>query len=159
MQNITDASHYENPKIKPEVILIDGGKTQLNFTQSVINSSKYDDIKIISIVKGSNRVRATETILSNDGIIELDKYSKAYLLLQEIRDESHRFAITAQRKKKRGNIKQSRLDQIYGIGDVLKRRLILKYKNIQNIKDANIKDLMTVRGINAKMATLLKETL
>ena len=159
MQNITDASHYENPKIKPEVILIDGGKTQLNFTQSVINSSKYDDIKIISIVKGSNRVRATETILSNDGIIELEKYSKAYLLLQEIRDESHRFAITAQRKKKRGNIKQSRLDQINGIGDVLKKRLILKYKNIKSIKDANIEDLMTVRGINAKIAKQIKEKL
>ena len=151
--------YYENPKIKPDVILIDGGKTQLNFTQSVIDSSEYDDIKIISIVKGSNRVRATETILSNNGIIELEKYSKAYLLLQEIRDESHRFAITAQRKKKRGKIKQSRLDQINGIGDVLKRRLILKYKNIKSIKDANIADLMTVRGINAKIAKQIKEKL
>ena len=151
--------YYENPKIKPEVILIDGGKTQLNSTHSVIDSSEYDDIKIISIVKGSNRVRATETILSNDGIIELEKYSKAYLLLQEMRDESHRFAITAQRKKKRGNIKQSRLDQINGIGDVLKRRLILKYKNIKSIKDANIEDLMTVRGINAKIAKQIKEKL
>ena len=151
--------YYENPKIKPDVILIDGGKTQLNFTQSVIDNSEYDDIKIISIVKGSNRVRATETILSNNGIIELEKYSKAYLLLQEIRDESHRFAITAQRKKKRGTIKQSRLDQINGIGDVLKRRLILKYKNIKSIKDANIEDLMTVRGINAKIAKQIKEKL
>ena len=151
--------YYENPKIKPEVILIDGGRNQLNFSQSVIDSSEYDDIKIISIVKGSNRVRATETILSNDGIIELEKYSKAYLLLQEIRDESHRFAITAQRKKKRGNIKQSRLDQIYGIGDLLKKRLILKYKNIKSIKDANIEDLMTVRGINAKIAKQIKEKL
>ena len=151
--------YYENPKIKPDVILIDGGKTQLNFTQSVIDNSEYDDIKIISIVKGSNRVRATETILSNNGIIELEKYSKAYLLLQEIRDESHRFAITAQRKKKRGTIKQSRLDHINGIGDVLKRRLILKYKNIKSIKDANIEDLMTVNGINVKIAKLLKEKL
>ena len=151
--------YYENPKIKPEVILIDGGKTQLNFTQSVLDSSEYDDIKIISIVKGSNRVRATETILSNDGIIELEKYSKSYLLLQEIRDESHRFAITAQRKKKRGNIKQSRLDQINGIGDVLKKRLLLKYKNIKSIKDANIEDLMTVVGINAKIAKQIKEKL
>jgi len=151
--------YYENPKIKPDVILIDGGRNQLNFTQSVIDSSEYDDIKIISIVKGSNRVRATETILSNDGIIELEKYSKAYLLLQEIRDESHRFAITAQRKKKRGNIKKSRLDKINGIGDVLKKRLILKYKKIKSIKDANIEDLMTVKGINAKIAMLLKKEL
>ena len=80
-------------------------------------------------------------------------------MLQEIRDESHRFAITAQRKKKRGNIKQSRLDQINGIGDVLKKRLILKYKNIKSIKEANIEDLMTVRGINAKIALQIKEKL
>ena len=151
--------YYENPKIKPDVILIDGGRNQLNFTQSVIDSSEYDDIKIISIVKGSNRVRATETILSNYGIIELEKYSKAYLLLQEIRDESHRFAITAQRKKKRGSIKRSKLDQINGVGQVLKRRLILKYKNIQNIKEANIKDLMTVKGISDKIAKLIIKNL
>ena len=76
-----------------------------------------------------------------------------------MRDESHRFAITAQRKKKRGNIKKSKLDQINGIGDVLKKRLILKFKNIQNIKEANIEDLMTVNGINAKIARLLIEKL
>ena len=80
-------------------------------------------------------------------------------MLQEIRDESHRFAITAQRKKKRGSIKRSKLDQINGVGQVLKRRLILKYKNIQNIKEANIKDLMTVKGISDKIAKLIIKNL
>ena len=56
--------YYENPEIRPDVILIDGGKTQLSYSQSVINKSEYKSIKVISIVKGSNRVRATETILS-----------------------------------------------------------------------------------------------
>jgi len=149
--------YYENPEIKPDVILIDGGKTQLSYSQSVINKSKHKSIKVISIVKGSNRVRATETILSQDGIIELDKYSKAYLVLQEMRDESHRFAITAQRKKKRGSIKKSQLDEIVGIGEVLKKRLILKYQNIKNIKSAKFTDLMTVKGINAKIAKLIKQ--
>ena len=149
--------YYENPEIRPDVILIDGGKTQLSYSQSVINKSEYKSIKVISIVKGSNRVRATETILSQGGIIELDKYSKAYLVLQEMRDESHRFAITAQRKKKRGSIKKSQLDEIDGIGEVLKKRLILKYKNIKNIKSENIDDLMTVKGINAKIAKLIKQ--
>jgi excinuclease ABC subunit C len=89
------------PNIKPDIILIDGGKTQLKYSKSVIDKSIYNDIEVISIVKGSNRVRATETILADSGVVELDKYSKAYLVLQEMRDESHRFAITAQRKKKR----------------------------------------------------------
>ena len=151
--------YYENPEIKPDIVLIDGGINQLNFTKSVFDNSEHEDVKIISIVKGSKRVRATETILSNDGIVELDQYSKAYLLLQEIRDESHRFAVKAQRNKKRGNINKSKLDQINGIGHVLKKRLILKFKKIQNIKKANIEDLMTVKGINAKIAKLLKEKL
>jgi len=97
----------------------------LKFAASVIKGSKHKDIKVISIVKGSDRVSATETILSEEGIIEFDKYSKAFLLLQEARDESHRFAIIAQRKKKRGRIKKSKLDDIDGIGEVIKKRLLL----------------------------------
>ncbi|MDC0406475.1 excinuclease ABC subunit UvrC [Gammaproteobacteria bacterium] len=151
--------YYKDKETKPDIILIDGGRTQLKFAASVIKASKHTDIKIISIVKGSDRVRATETILSEEGIIEFDKYSKAFLLLQEARDESHRFAIMAQRKKKRGGINKSKLDDIDGIGAVLKRRLLSKYKNIKSIKLANIDDLMTVKGINAKIANSIKEKL
>ena len=144
--------YYADSKLKPDVILIDGGKNQLNFVKSIINKSDHHDIKVISIVKGSKRVRATETIISEDGIIELDKYSKAFLILQEIRDESHRFAIRAQRNKKRKKISQSELDSIKGIGEVLKKRLLTKFKSIKNIKSAGIKELMTVEGINEKIA-------
>ena len=97
--------------------------------------------------------------MSEEGIIEFDKYSKAFLLLQEARDESHRFAITAQRKKKRGSIKKSKLDEIDGIGQVIKKRLLSKYKSIKMIKTLNIDDLMTVKGINAKIAKLINEKL
>ena len=92
--------YYQDKSTKPDLLLIDGGKTQLKFVESLIKSSQHSDIKVISIVKGVNRIRATETILSSNGVVEMDKLSKGYLLLQEIRDESHRFAITAQRKKR-----------------------------------------------------------
>jgi excinuclease ABC subunit C len=151
--------YYKDKETRPDIILIDGGKTQLKFASSVIKASKHKDIKIISIVKGSDRVRATETILSEAGVIEFDKYSKAFLLLQEARDESHRFAIIAQRKKKRGSIKKSKLDEIDGIGDVIKKRLLSKYKSIKIIRTVNIDDLMTVKGINAKIAEQIKEKL
>ena len=151
--------YYKEKEIRPDIILIDGGKTQLKFAASVIKTSEHKDIKIISIVKGSDRVRATETILSEAGIIEFDKYSKAFLLLQEARDESHRFAIIAQRKKKRGSIKKSKLDEIDGIGEVTKKRLLLRYKSIKMIRTLNIEDLMTVSGINAKIAKKIKEKL
>jgi excinuclease ABC subunit C len=151
--------YYDNKDTKPDLILIDGGINQLNFSQSVIQNSEYKDIKVISIVKGLNRIRATETVLSNDGVIEFNKDSKGYLLLQEMRDESHRFAINAQRKKKNTKNRKSQLDNIEGIGEVLKKRLLLNFKSLKNIRSANLEDLMTVKGINAKIAELIKEKL
>ena len=71
--------------------------------------------------------------MENDGVLELDKYSKAFLLLQEIRDESHRFALQAQRKKKRRKFTKSELDNIKGIGNILKQRLLKKFKSIAKI--------------------------
>jgi excinuclease ABC subunit C len=151
--------YYDNKHTKPDLILIDGGTNQLNFSQSVIHNSEHSDIKVISIVKGINRIRATETVLSKDGIIEFNKDSKGYLLLQEIRDESHRFAINAQRKKKNAKNRKSQLDNIEGIGEVLKKRLLLNFKSLKNIKLANIEDLMTVKGINAKIANKIKQNI
>ena len=151
--------YYDNKEIKPDLILIDGGKNQLNFSHAVIENSGHADIKVISIVKGINRIRATETVLSKDGIIEFNKDSKGYLLLQEIRDESHRFAIKAQRRKRNAKNRKSKLDNIEGIGEILKKRLLLNFKSLKNIKLAKIEDLMTVKGINVKIARSIKEKL
>ena len=82
----------------------------------------------------------------------MDKFSKGYLLLQEIRDESHRFAITAQRKKKKRSTNKSLLDEINGIGPVTKSNLLKEFKNIKNIKSAKLEELMTIKGINEKIA-------
>ena len=151
--------YYDDKETKPDLILIDGGKNQLNFSQSVIQNSYHKDIKVISIVKGVNRIRATETVLSSEGVIEFNKESKGYLLLQEIRDESHRFAINAQRKKKNAKNKKSELDNIQGIGKILKKRLLHHFKSLKNIKSASLEDLMTVNGINVKIAQLIKKKL
>ena len=151
--------YFDDPKIKPDLLLIDGGKTQLKFVNSALKKSNHKDLKVISIVKGLNRVRATETILSKDGILELDKNSKAFLILQEMRDEAHRFAIQAQRKKKRKTISKSELDLVKGVGKVLKLRLLKKFKSIKNIRVVTLSDLMTVEGINEKIAKLIMEKL
>ena len=147
--------YYDDSNTKPDLILIDGGKTQLKFAYNVIKKSQHKNLEMISIVKGSNRIRATETIIGKKGIVELEKYSKAFLLLQEIRDESHRFAINAQRSKKRKKITKSRLDNILGIGKILKQRLLTKFKSIKNIEQASMDELMTVNGINEKIAELI----
>ena len=144
--------YYDDPKVKPDLVLIDGGNLQLKFVHKIIRKSKHKNLQVISIVKGIKRLRATETIIGKDGILELDKYSKAFLLLQEIRDESHRFALRAQRKNKRKIITRSELDKIKGIGMVLKARLLKRFKNLKNIKSASLEDLMTVKGINERIA-------
>jgi excinuclease ABC subunit C len=74
-----------------------------------------------------------------------------------MRDEAHRFAISAQRKK--NTLKKSKLDLIPGIGQVLKTRLLNKFKNIKTISEASIEDLMTLKGINEKIAQQIKITL
>ena len=149
--------YYIDPKTKPDLLLIDGGKSQLKFVRSVLDKSNYKNLKVISIVKGVGRFRATETIIGEDGIVEIDKNSKAFLLLQEMRDESHRFAIRAQRNKKRKTITKSELDMIKGIGKILKTRLLKRFKSIKKIKEASLQELMTVEGINEKIAHKIKE--
>ena len=150
--------YFEEPNNKPDLILVDGGEVQLKYVDSVLNKSKHKDLNTISIVKGSNRVRATETIISKKGVIEFDKYSKAFLLLQEIRDESHRFAIHFMRQKKKRRITKSKLDNVRGVGSILKIRILKKFKSIKIIKSLSEEDLMTVKGISAKIAkTILKE--
>ena len=149
--------YFSDPKIKPDLLLIDGGKSQLKFVQSVIEKSDHKNLKVISIAKGVGRIRATETIISEDGIVELDKKSKAFLLLQEVRDESHRFALRAQRNKKRKTITKSELDMVNGIGKILKTRLLKRFKSISKIRAATLEELMTVKGINEKIAHEIKK--
>ncbi len=136
----------------PDIVLIDGGKLQLDAALKVFSASVIESPIILSIVKGSKRVRSTETILSKDGIIEIPKDSPGFLLLQQIRDESHRFAITSNRKKKNKSIKRSSLDNIKGLGPKKKKDLMNYFKSIQSIKAASVDDLCMVSGISIKLA-------
>src|SRR6056300_360125 len=136
----------------PDIILVDGGKLQLEVALSTFNALLKKPPMILSIVKGSKRVRSTETILSKDGIVEMSKESVGFILLQQIRDESHRFAIKNNRKKKNKSINQSSLDRIKGLGPKRKRNLMNAFKSIQAIKTASANDLSKVPGISIKLA-------
>ena len=103
------------------------------------------------------RVRQTETIHSEDGIIQLHKDSNIYQFWIKARDEAHRFAIKANRQSKLNSVKSSRLDKIEGIGPILKRRLIKKYGSTKAIGIKNVEELMQVKGISKKVATAIYE--
>ena len=137
----------------PDIILIDGGKAQLNAAVKVLKEKHNHQPIILSIVKGANRVRATETILSEQGILEIPVNSPGFNLLQQIRDESHRFAISCNRKKKNQSIRYSALDQIHGLGLQRKQNLLNHFKSLQNIRAASVNELCTAQGISIKLAT------
>ena len=136
----------------PNIILIDGGNLQLEVALSAFSVLAQKSPMILSIVKGSKRVRSTETILSKDGVIEMPKDSSGFLLLQQVRDESHRFAITSNRKKKRKSIKKSSLDDIKGLGPQKRKDLMHYFRSIQSIRTASIDELCKVSGISIKLA-------
>ena len=114
---------------------------------------------ILSIVKGSKRIRSTETILSKDGVVEIPKESPGFILLQKIRDESHRFAIAANRKKKNKSTRFSVLDAINGLGPIRKRSLLKHFKSLNSIRLATPEEIYMVPGISIKLATEIKKNL
>lgn len=142
----------------PSIILIDGGKLQLNAALNAFSSAKESPL-ILSIVKGSKRIRSTETILSKDGVVEIPKESSGFALLQKIRDESHRFAITANRKKKNKVVKYSILDSISGLGPSKKSNLLKEFKSLEAIRNSSVNELCRTEGISIKIAERIKNKL
>ena len=144
---------------RPDIILVDGGETQLNFTNKILKDHGIFNVLVLAIAKGKGRVRATETIYSSNGILEIDPQSGSFKLLNELRDESHRFAIMASRKKIRKTNKYSALDKVKGIGPITKKKLLKKFKSLKKIKEASNEELMTLKNINETMAREIKQKL
>lgn len=143
----------------PNIILIDGGILQLEAALSAFKTFPEKHPLILSIVKGSKRVRSTETILSQNGILEMPKDCSGFMLLQEIRDESHRFAITSNRRKKNKSVRLSSLDGIKGLGPHRKKKLLNYFSSIKAIKNASVDDLCKVSGISIKLAVTINKNL
>jgi excinuclease ABC subunit C len=140
----------------PDIVLIDGGKLHLDSALKIFSKKLKKPPIILSIVKGSKRVRATETILSKNGILEMPKNSPGFILLQQIRDESHRFAIASNRKKKNKTIKLSSLDKIHGLGPKRKANILKYFKSLKNLKRASVEEICMVDGISIKLAKSIK---
>jgi len=143
----------------PDIILIDGGQAQLNVALRVLNEHYKTQTIILSIVKGAKRVRATETILSEHGILEIPNKSPGFNLLQQIRDESHRFAITSNRNKKIISTRYSILDSIIGLGPKKKQNLLKHFKSLRQISSASLDEICMVEGISTKLGIEIKKNL
>jgi len=153
----------KSKKTMPDIVFIDGGLGQLNQAIMVMNSIGIESIQLVGIAKGSGRKAGLETIITieNNKVnrINLAPHDPALLLINHIRDESHRFAIKNHRKKRAIKRNTSSLENTKGIG-VYKRKALLNYfGGLQEIKNASIDELKKVVGINLKLATKIQETL
>ena len=137
----------------PNIILVDGGKGQISEAKQVMKDLSITDITILGIVKGHKRHSKYDRVLdknNNDITVHLKKNSLK--ILQNIRNEAHRFAIMAQRKKGLKEQYKSRLDKIPGIGQKRKHQILRYFGGIQAVLKSSMDELQNVPGINKYLA-------
>jgi len=139
----------------PDMILIDGGIGQLNIANEVMSELSISSVQLIGVAKGEGRKPGLEKLIvagAGQKTYHLKKTSSALHLVQQIRDEAHRFAITGHRQKRSKNRFQSQLEKIPGIGTKRRKALLTYFGGIQGIKRAGIDDLRNVEGISKQLA-------
>lgn len=138
---------------EPDLIVIDGGKGQLGMACEVLDELNLAHIPIIGLAKEFEEIY----IPNSKRPIIIPKNNKALHLLQQVRDESHRFAITYHRKLRSDNISESSLDDIPGIGKKRKINILKEFGTMDNVKNASVEELAKIKGMNEKVATNVYE--
>jgi len=147
----------DNPLKRPDLILIDGGKGQLNLALEVFDRLNLSGLNVIGVAKGVTRKPGFETLLvptSNDTLKTIDCASDhpGLHLIQQIRDEAHRFAITGHRNRRDKARRQSTLENIEGVGAKRRKALLQYFGSVASIKKASTTEIAKVAGISQAMA-------
>ena len=136
----------------PDLVLVDGGKGQYSVARESLNELGLHDIPLIAIAKGKFRNSGNETFFHNGKEFKFSRNDPTLFFLQRIRDESHRFAISAHRAKRKRGISKSLLDQIEGIGSIRKRALLNHFGSARSVESASLDEIKSVEGVEEKVA-------
>ncbi len=137
----------------PDAILIDGGKGQLSTAESTFADLGISDVQLIAIAKGPDRNAGRETFyVPGREPFQLPPNNKVLYYLQRLRDEAHRFAVGAHRKRRIKAISVSKLDEISGVGAARKRALLRHFGSAKAVEGAGLKDLEMVIGVSQNLA-------
>jgi excinuclease ABC subunit C len=148
------------PSEVPDLILIDGGLTHLKAVNKVLKDLGVNGVNLISISKGARRKSELDSIHKIDGsVVRITKGSLTHLLIQEIRDETHRFSITNQKKKQIKFSLSSEIDSMHGIGESTKKNLIRYFGSVDQIRKASYQDLQNVPGVGKKISNIIYQNL
>lgn len=138
----------------PDILLIDGGKGQVTQALAVLGELEVSGIEVVGVAKGTTRKAGFETLILGDSgkELQLPSDNAALHLIQQIRDEAHRFAITGHRGRRDKARKQSALEAIPGIGAKRRRELLRHFGSAQGVENASIEELKKIPGISANIA-------
>lgn len=150
----------DEPNLLPDLIIIDGGKGQLNAAATVLQELGLEKIRLIAVSKGPNRHAGLETLhfLDRDPL-NLAPNDPILYFIQRLRDEAHRFAITTHRHRRSKDLQKSSLDEIEGIGARRKKALLNHFGSAKMVTEAGIDDLAKVPGISHGLAQKIYDQL
>jgi len=151
---LADTNHNDHESL-PNLIIIDGGKGQLNAAYEILRELGLDHIRAVGLAKKEEEIYLPG---ENKPII-LDRKSPELFLMQRIRNEAHRFAITYHRKLRSKRSTLSELDAIPGLGPAKKKTLLKHFGTLNKLKDAGIEEICKIPGINTKIAENIKSKL